>query len=257
MEYEYLQNYPVRLNKQSGFQFNGFRLKGVLFGDIRSIHGNIGGVEFDSSILSKLLKNFLCHSVNVELVNILSRELNGFNWFEVYSTQVSELKMEDVMGKSEVAAAAASRYSNSIRSESSSWKFESNKVYSSIHEGIELFQPLNFEELDFFPIWWINGKRNNPKCELFCHFSILIHLLSKVFVEFKSQILNLAGNDIQLAVARDQTIEKYLDLSKEDLVIRLRLNEERNNKLSNENKSLKELVQEIRLLPVQFFDNSI
>ena len=71
----------------------------------------------------------------------------------------------------------------------------------------------------------------------------IIHLLSKVFIEFRSQILDLAGTDIQKAVARDQSVEKYLAFSKEELITRLNMLEARNSNLAKEKLSLLEEIK--------------
>ena len=220
MECIFLPDYPVKLDKDSSFVFNGFRLNGELFGDIRSIHGRIGGFEFDKKILKKLIMDFLTFSNNVELVNILSRELNKFNYFEIYSekSEVKNIELSNVIGNFEVSVITGSRFIDSVKGKSKNGLLSSEQVISHIHGGIELFKPLNFEKLDFYPIWWINGSRNNPKCELFCHFSVMIHLLSKVFVEFKSQILQLAGVDIQIANETNMNVEDYSKMRRSTLI---------------------------------------
>lgn len=72
--------YQVNLGKSGNFEFNGFRLNKVLFANIRSLSGKIVDVTFDKEILKKSIKNFLTSISNVELVNILSRELNKYNY---------------------------------------------------------------------------------------------------------------------------------------------------------------------------------
>ena len=46
-------------------------------------------------------------------------------------------------------------------------------------------------EFPTYPIWHINGnhKTNADKCPLYCHYDIMLHILSLRFVEIKSQIL--------------------------------------------------------------------
>lgn len=241
--------YRVNLGKSGHFEFNGFRINKVLFANIRSLKGQIGDVSFDKEILKKNIKNFLTSISNVELVNILSRELNGFNYFEIYEESTSinkDLKIEDVLGEFEVAAVAATSYLTQIRAKTDSSHFISSEVISHINPNIPLYKCIEIEKFNFYPIWYINGKKNDGKCELFCHFNILIHLLSKVFVEFKSQILDLAGIDIQKAVARDQTVEKYLALSKDELITRLKMIEATNSNLAKEKLSLLDEIKRMR-----------
>lgn len=118
MEVEVLENYAVELGKVGSFSFNGFRLNHVLFANIRSIKGKIGENEFDKDVLKDLVRDFLRVYTNVELVNILSRELNHFDYFEIYDksfNQNTELKMDDILGKDEVAATAATSYLEQIK----------------------------------------------------------------------------------------------------------------------------------------------
>ena len=46
----------------------------------------------------------------------------------------------------------------------------------------------------FIPLWHINGspQTNAKYCELFTTFEILIHILSKRFITFKSQLLSIS-----------------------------------------------------------------
>ena len=243
METEVLEKpYQVKLGEIGYFEFDGFRLNKVLFANIRSLNGKIGDVEFDYSIIRKLIMDFLRNATNIELVNILSRELNGFDYFDIYEKSVNnELKIENVLGENEVPAYAGSKYLRSITSKSNnSPHLIPSEVISKINSNIPLYRHFEIDQLTFYPIWYINGNRNNGSCELFCHFNILIHLLSKIFVEFKSQILDLAGIDIQKAIAKNQTVEKYLDLSKEELINKLKILERNNEELTNKNIDLNE-----------------
>ena len=70
---------------------------------MRSIRGHIG-VEFTRKgdvKLQDIIKRYLTHSDNVELLNILSRETNDFNWFEAYNREFIDLDIhtkEELMG---------------------------------------------------------------------------------------------------------------------------------------------------------------
>ena len=276
--------YQVNLGKSGHFEFNGFRINKVLFANIRSLKGQIGDVSFDKEILKKNIMDFLRVGTNVELVNILSRGLNGFNYFEIYEESTSinkdlkiedilskfevsayadtsnldsissnsndssqDLKIEDVLGENELPASAVTSYLDSIKSKSkNSPHLIPSEVISHINPNIPLYKCIEIDKFNFYPIWYINGKKNDGKCELFCHFNILIHLLSKVFIEFKSQILDLVGTDIQKAVARDQTVEKYLALSKDELITRLKMIEATNSNLAKEKLSLLDEIKRMR-----------
>lgn len=275
--------YRVNLGKSGHFEFNGFRINKVLFANIRSLKGQIGDVNFDKEILKKNIMDFLRVGTNVELVNILSRDLNGFNYFEIYEESANinkdlkiedvlgefdhpavagcsnsdsirsnsnnssqDLKIEDILGKFELPVFTGTSYLVQIRAKTDSSHFISSEVISHINPNIPLYKRIEIEKFNFYPIWYINGPQKSNSCELFCHFNILIHLLSKVFVEFKSQILDLAGIDIQKAVARDQTVEKYLALSKDELITRLKMIEATNSNLAKEKLSLLDEIKRMR-----------
>ena len=241
--------YQVNLGKSGHFEFNGFRINKVLFANIRSLSGKIGDVEFDYGIVRDLTKYFLRIGTNVELVNILSRELNGFNYFDIYDSTTNvnnDLKVEDVLGEFDHGIEIPCSYLAQIKSKSKNSLLISSEVISRINQNIPIYQHFEIKNFNFYPIWYINGPQKSNSCELFCHFNILIHLLSKVFVEFKSQILDLAGTDIQKAVARDQTVEKYLSFSKDELITRLNMLEARNSKLAEEKLSLLEEIKQMR-----------
>ena len=241
--------YQVKLGEIGYFEFEGFRLNKVLFANIRSINGKIGDVSFDKEILKKSIMDFLRVGTNVELVNILSRELNKYNYFEIYDKikiSNTSLKLEDLIGENELPVYTGTSYLDSIKSNSkNNYRLVPSEVISHINQNISLYKHIEIEKFDFYPIWYINGPKNDGKCELYCHFNILIHLLSKVFVEFRSQILDLAGIDIQKAVARNQTIENFIELSKEELLSKLETLEREKLELTNKNLSLTEKVDEV------------
>lgn len=71
--------------------------------NLRSICGHIG-VDFTRKGDGKLLdiiKRYLTHTDNVELLNILSREINDFNWFDAYNDVFIDIEVytkEELMG---------------------------------------------------------------------------------------------------------------------------------------------------------------
>lgn len=104
---EAFTGYKVQIDEINYFALDGFilRLNGkeIRIFNIRSIHGHIG-IDFtrkgDKS-LGKIIMDYLTRGDNVELLNILSREINGFNWFDVYSDDFIDLEVhtkEELMG---------------------------------------------------------------------------------------------------------------------------------------------------------------
>lgn len=82
------------------------------------------------------------------------------------------------------------------------------------------FQKLSLEEMKFIPLWYVNGSlQSNAKfTELFTTFEILIHILSKRFISFKSQILAISSTFIQMSQERKYTVENYAKMSQADLI---------------------------------------
>ena len=170
----------------------------------------------------------MIYSNNIELLNIYSRKFNSFNWFEIYINQESSekqaenehdmitscsktnenhqlsdyIKISDQINESKI---------NTELKDQKSGLIITSKLYEKLNSIIPKFQKINLDLLNFVPIWHINGspQTNAKYCELFTTFEILIHILSKRFVTFKSEILSLSSTEIQNSVARDIEIEDY------------------------------------------------
>ena len=56
---------------------------------------------------------------------------------------------------------------------------------------------MNFQYI-LFGISMGKHKTNADKCYLYCHYDIMLHILSLRFVEIKSQILNLSTTEFHL-----------------------------------------------------------
>lgn len=75
-------------------------------------------------------------------------------------------------------------------------------------------------EFPTYPIWHINGKHKikSQYCPLYCHYDIMLHILSLKFVSIESQILNLSTTEFLKATIENKTIDEYLEYSKQDLL---------------------------------------
>ena len=82
---------------------------------MRSIRGRIG-IDFTrkgDGKLQDVIKRYLTHSDNVELLNILSREINDFNWFEAYNREFIDLDIhtkEELMGMENIVPMGHTTY---------------------------------------------------------------------------------------------------------------------------------------------------
>ena len=255
--------YRVNIDSESYFEANSLEIRpGVRIVDIRSLRGHIA-IDFDAKDvqLKELILRYLQNTDNVELINILSREYNEYNWFEAYdesynSNQVYTKKQLLGIQNNEVSAIARTSQIVNPRSfisdvRDKSGHLKPSVLYTYIHEGLPRNQKLDLESLDFAPVWYINGKTNDAKCELFCCFEILIHILAKRFVDFKAKLLKLASTDIQLAKANNQTLERYQHLTQLELIDKIEKLEAKKQGLKKKNKTLEEKLEDIN----KKFDN--
>ena len=262
-----MQKYTVQINKDNYFSVDSkiieFRGEIVRIVNLRSVSGIIGE-KFDISdeSLKKIIHDYLRFSNNVELLNIYSRKLNGFNWFEIYSNQESSEKQAQNEQAMIIACSKTNEKielsdyikisdqidSSKINSELKDQKsglIITSKLYEKLNSIIPKFQKINLESLNFVPIWHINGspQTNAKYCELFTTFEILIHILSKRFITFKSELLSLSSTEIQNSVARGIKIEDYSQMKKNSLK---QLLLQKDDKIDELNRKIDSMMIEIR-----------
>lgn len=240
---EAFSGYKVQIDDNNYFELDGFILrldgKEIRIFNLRSIRGRIG-IDFNrkgDKSLGKIIMDYLTHGDNVELLNILSRELNDFNWFEAYDENFIDLDVhtkEELMGmkKSSDMIIPRSR-DNTIREENiipieifipdvhgQGGHLLPQALMSHLHEGVKPYVKLSPDDFDYFPMWYINGPRTSKAdyCELYCPLEVIIHILSKRFVQFKAKLLSLASTDIQLAVEKGGKLDDYTSLRKHQLI---------------------------------------
>ena len=81
-----MELYRVNIDSDNYFEANSLEIRpGVRIVDIRSLRGHIA-IDFDAKDvqLKRLIHEYISTADNVELINILSREYNEYNWFEAY-----------------------------------------------------------------------------------------------------------------------------------------------------------------------------
>ena len=165
---EAFSGYKVQIDKTNYFELDGFILrlndKEIRIFNLRSIRGHIdcdftrkGDVK-----LQDIIRNYLIHTDNVELLNIFSVELNDFNWFEIYNRDFIDLDIhtkEELMGiknivpmKHTTYAACSSGEENIVPIESFIKEVRSTKnnhllpqaLMNHLHEGITPYIELSF-----------------------------------------------------------------------------------------------------------------
>ena len=120
-----ISRFRVNIDKSNFFEVDSFKLNDHRFCNIRSISGHIGD-DFDKSALSDAIAKYLQYQNNVELINIISRELNRRNYFECYtrsdtkycsgnSNQSDEDIKQRILNDSEVPVYTGSYYYNELQ----------------------------------------------------------------------------------------------------------------------------------------------
>ena len=101
--------------------------------------------------------------------------------------------------------------------------------------------------MNFIPLWYINGSRCSRAefTELYTTFEILIHILSKRFITFKSQLLSISSTEIQYATEKGYGIERYLKIEKESLAELLLHKDKKIDELTKINKELLAISQRL------------
>lgn len=261
-----MQNYRVQIDNDNYFTVDSkvieFKKESIRIVNLRSIKGFIGE-KFDLSDdkLKKIIMNYLRFSNNIELLNIYSRKFNNYNWFNIYNESESSEKQAKnehpmIIGCSKTNENSELLDYIQISSEIDESKIKNNlkdhksgliipsKLYENMNEKLPKFQKLDINSMSFIPIWYINGSLQSRAdyTELFTTFEILIHILSKRFISFKSQLLSISSTFIQTAKFYGYSIEKYLEYEKEDLA---KLLLEKDKLIVNLNREIQNLNQNI------------
>ena len=218
--YERFENYRVQIDDENWFEVNGliFNSK-VRIVNIRSMHGHIDGKDFDRSIMERDIAEYIGGQTNVELINISSRQYNHDNWFDVYEeaqdTVLDEARRKEIFLSSEPSAYVEGRFRRNLILPNGHLK--PSEVYKT---SIFIHPDAKYEKFSCIPIYHINGSRyaNAKYVEHLIHFDILIHLLMRKFISFKSKILHLAGIEVQVAQGRGKSIQDYMNLKNSELV---------------------------------------
>lgn len=122
-----------------------------------------------------------------------------------------------------------------------------NKLYENINLKLPKFQRLELEQMNFILIWYINGSRTSRAeyTELYTTFEILIHILSKRFISFKSELLSISSTEIQYATEKGYGIERYLKIEKESLAELVLHKDKKIDELTKINKELLAISQHL------------
>lgn len=211
MNFENIKDYRINLDENDYIIVDG-----IQFGDMNNFYPNIRSIEihinervytyFNDNNIKTTIKNYLQPQDNVKLINLISNRIINKNWFECYLNESSGnvLRSQHLQIKPE------------LLDKDSHFKItELYKTKTLLENGYKYDT-----KFPTYPIWHINGDHDTPGkyCSLYCHYDIMLHILSIRFVEIKSQILNLSTTEFLKAVINDETIEEHIEYSYEDLL---------------------------------------
>ena len=253
-----MENYTVQLNKENYFSVQSklieFGDETIRLVDLRSTNGYIGEkFNISDPKLQKIIHDYLRISNNIELINIYSRKYNKFNWFEIYNNN-DEIINQSTNKLTENIQLADKFDESKVKNElkNNSGNLIPNKLYENINKNLPVFEKIDIDTCKFIPIWYINGspKTKANYCELFTTFEILIHILSKRFISFKSILLDLSSVHIQKSQFYGKKLEVYLKMEKDSLTDLLlqkdKTIDKLNEKIDNLIKTVKSQTQEIK-----------
>lgn len=95
-----METYTVHIDNNNWFSVDSkvieFEKQTIRLVNLRSIKGFIGeSFDLSDNKLKELIKRYLIYSNNVELLNIYSRKYNGYNWFEISTSQENSEKQAE------------------------------------------------------------------------------------------------------------------------------------------------------------------
>lgn len=240
MNFEIIKNYRINLNEDNYVIFNGIKFENdetKIYPNIRSVEIHINDQIYtysnDKSIKSKIY-NYLQTKESVKLVNLISNRIINKNWFECCLDESSG----NVLGSQDL------QIKPELLDEKSNIKITELYKTKTLLENDYKYE----NEFPVYPIWHINGNHDTPAkyCSLYCHYDIMLHILSLRFVEIKSQILNLSTTEFLKAVINNETIEEHIEHSYEDLLNIIERQKQIINQKNREIFNLKECMLEIR-----------
>ena len=92
--------------------------------------------------------------------------------------------------------------------------------------------------INYYPIWRMEGSKDDSRCRHVIHFDLLVYILSNVFVQFRKEFMSLVTVDLQIAQVRNTSLQQL----KSEHEVQLEVENER---LRGENR---DLVSQVRQL---------
>lgn len=236
MKFIIVKSHQIKLNDVDRIIVDGIEFENHRFyPNLRSIRVQLNNQEYSYNEICDDIKHYLRTQFNMNLINLVSkRELNK-NWFECYV----ENDNLSSMGRSPHAQIQTNLLDN-----------EGRIIITELYKTKTLLTNEHKYENEFpeYPIWHINGnhKTNAKYCPLYCHYEIMMHILSLKFESISEQIMALTSNEFQKAALNNETVENIITKSKEELIEMIRKLENNNNIKDQKIFNLEECMMEIK-----------
>lgn len=186
----------------------------------RTIKGLID-IEFDVNYIQNDITNYLIYQHNIEIINLISQRLYKSNWFECYEKSLHP-----------AAAGCENKLEESLIGDND--HVLPNELYKT---SSKLIVDTKYTSFKYIPIWHYNGNRKSKHTELYCHFEVLLHILSRKFARLDSKIMRYASLGIQKAYYQHQALDELSGLNQNELInkyINIKMeNADLNSKLDN------------------------
>ena len=144
--------------------------------------------------------HFLEDYHNVEFINILSRRLNGFNWFDIYVDGFKPSEEEKKLGINEIYPYACKINPSNIKEEMKHTKSKNGyyvimdieKVLNSCHINFNdknIIDLIDLKDVNYFPLWIQIHNKNIFSSKIFTLDYVLYEILQQSFSIFNDTIL--------------------------------------------------------------------
>lgn len=168
----------------------------------KTIKGRID-VDFDIHDIKKDITDYLTFQHNINIINLVSNRIYNSNWFECY---------EENSLPTNVGSKIENKFKSSLISNN---RILPNELYRT---STKLIPDQEYTTFSFIPIWHYNGNRNSKHTELYCHFEVLLHILTRKFSRLDNKIIRLGSIGLQRSFYEHQTLEELSNLTQQEVI---------------------------------------
>lgn len=235
MKFTLVKDYQIKLNDVDYIVVDGIEFENHRFyPNLRSIRVRLNDQEYSYNEICEDIRFYLQSQFNVNLINLVSRRELNKNWFECY-------------GNDDFGSMLRSQHAQILINLLDS---EGHIIITELYKTKTLLINEHKYETEFpeYPIWHINGnhKTNAKYCPLYCHYEIMMHILSLKFESISEQIMALTSNEFQKAALNNENVENIIIKSKEELIEMIRKLENNNNIKDQKIFNLEECMRDIK-----------